>query len=514
MAKQYFGKHFTSFVVEFEKLFDDEELEKYKYFVLSPSIQRSYIKQMDLICDNLNKFLNGSRKIANDFLYNYLSLKKSIDSHYMSKSSFINFLISNIYNPALVDACDEYVNGNYDESIYDDFIKTVSTKNASGLIKIKEETLFTHEHIKTLYQISIMIQLFLPMTLHYLTTNKCSTTNEIKYFINEVVEEIFKIIKQSKNMDLYSKLYVFVAKMVRDTEKSDRLGWVRQSMFGETQDSVVEEVILKLLISMIPKFDFDNNIINYMSSVTRSTIEHTLRKKDPYEIGRLNIVEDSNDDFDNGNFDVESVENVNNRKDERKMFPRMFLTDATIEKIAKNNNIYISEDELAFYYNSITDKINELQKNLLCQVFSTDFSGSENIISCDKSQFTKLIIILFKLLKRKGLDELAYYVVAKKDSYMMNRYQPRALNKKLLASESYQNLIETKYRAVKSLFTDKFVDKKLSENPFIVNLMIILNNNFIFNVYGDPRNGTLMDKKDKEDLILEQLITVCRDMID
>ena len=513
---EYFKTQVTSFVVNFGSLFSNPELDNYKYFVLSSSLQRSYKEaKIKLIAKHCNTFLNGSKDIANKFMYNYLSLKKSIDTHFMDKSQFINLLISNIYTPEIVDRIGQFIDENYDNSIYDDFITTITRRNSNGQLRVAEETIFTHEHIRTLYQISIMIQLLFPVALHYLTINKYKGTMEIKYFLSEVVENLFKIIRQSREVDLYAKLYVFVAKMVKATEKSDALGWKRQAIFGGTKDAVIEESMLKLLISMIPQFDFNQNVMNYMSHVTKATINHTLRKKDPYEISKLNTnIEDSGDDFDNGNFDIESVENVRNRKDERIMMPRTFLIDPTIDKIAENNNIHVSEDEFTFYYNSITDKINEFQSNMLCQVFSKDFSGAENILSCDKTQFTKLIIILYKLLKRRGLDDIAAYLVAKKDSYMMQRFSPRALNKKLINNENYKELIETKYRAIKNLFTEKFVDKKLTENPFIVNLMIILNNNFIYNVYGDyDKNGTLIDKKDKEDVLLEQLITVCKTMI-
>ena len=85
----------------------------------------------------------------------------------------------------------------------------------------------------------------------------------------------------------------------------------------------------------------------------------------------------------------------------------------------------------------MADKINSFQANMICQIFAKDFGGTENIINCDKYQFTKLLIILYKLVKEIGLDDLASLLVAKKDSYLMNRLNARYINKKLLSNPLY-----------------------------------------------------------------------------
>lgn len=511
----FFKREGINFVVRFDKIFDNKEFEKFIYFILSSNTQRTYTTKVGMVCESLNDFLNFCDKtVRNEFLYNYFSLKKNLDTIFIKEDDFINHLVYNIYNPKLLDSIEKFIESKYDQSIYSNFIESVSEKDTKSGFKIPEETIFNHEHIKNLYQISLMIKLFLPIALHYATIQKYKSTSDIKILINKIAEKMFVLNSQKTNIDLYTKIYILITKIVETSEKSDSLGWSRQEIFGETKDSVIEDLLIKLLINVIPRFDFEQNIINYINYIIQVSIKHVIRKKDVFEAKISTMIEsDSTDGSDSGDFDIEAIENTTNKKDERLIIARNFLTDPTIDKIMQNNNIYITEDEFTFYFNSIDDKINSFQANMICQIFAKDFGGTENIINCDKYQFTKLLIILYKLVKEIGLDDLASLLVAKKDSYLMNRLNARYINKKLLSNPLYLELIDTKYRAVKSIFLEKFSDKKIAENPFIINLMILFNNNFVYNEFLGNKNGMIIDKKEKEDLIIEQFLTLCKVMI-
>lgn len=503
--KEYFKKNLSNFQVRFDKLFENDEYAKYNNFILSVSTQRSYALKIDFICRNINEFLNIFD--PSKFLYQYFSLKKNIDEIKLDKEQFIDYLIENIYTSEIMDEANKYVEMKYNPEIYDSFIRTVMN-NKSG-IKVSEENIFDHIHIKTLYSVSIMIQLFLPMALHYLTINNYKVTAENKQFINNLAEKIFERVKLVTGMDIYAKLYKSVYKSIKTTENSDSVGWSRQAIFAETKESVVEDVLSKLLITIIPQFDYDRNVMNYVTSIVNKSIEHALRTKDKYD-AKVSSIDDSNVENDNGSTDVESVENIKNKKDEMISMPRKFLVDPTIDKLIENNNIYISDEEYAFYYNSF-DNILKHQKNLVMQVFAKDFGGEENISNITKAQFIKLVIILYKILKRKNLNELASILVAKIGSYRMNRFNSKYLNKKLLENELYINLLNTKYKAFKNMFLKKFVDKKINDNPFINNIITMVNNDFYYNEFNDPRNGKLiLDKKDdKEDILINQLLIMC-----
>jgi len=105
--------------------------------------------------------------------------------------------------------------------------------------------------------------------------------------------------------------------------------------------------------------------------------------------------------------------------------------------------------------------------------------------------YSTLVLIADNYLRRLGNLVIADFLVAKSDSISLaQRWGGKSSQKRLVEDERYINLVNDKYRFIKS---------KVAEDNFILaDVTSLVNSNFIRNKYGDPRNGSIVSHTDDE----------------
>lgn len=508
----YFKVNGKTVVIDFDKIFGDQELAVFNTFHMVHKSKRFYADNASIFVEGCNKILSKDKELAEALLYQYLLLKRGIDGKKFGTNynSFINILISTLFtyqpfngNMSILDLIRKYV----DEE-YVDHIDPTYEINAA---KYEQSIMFFKRHYKILFQITSLSYFVIPICIHYVYKNP-EIDMDADTFIYIVIMELMGIIKYADEEDIeptniYNKLYRHVHKYISRAVLTDQQGMKRLEIYGTTTDSTVEMIMKKLITNILPKYKFNGDIMKFNQSVIRTSFEiYTLRKKDPIQTRCLINDTDSFADEENG---IDVFDRYNKPRDEKIIIYRKYLTSMTMDSIAKKHQITWSQDEFDWYFNTID--ITPLQIALVSQILSKEFEGSENIFGCSKSDIIKGIIILHKRMLRLNLVHLANHIVAKKTSTILSKCQMKSIIKKIQNHPLYNQVIDERYKFIKEMFINKMMAKSDKNHPIIELMKMLLNETYMYNGFKDPDNGKVIPKN--EDILLNEVLNIYQLMI-
>ncbi|MGL4950074.1 MAG: hypothetical protein ACRC5M_06800 [Anaeroplasmataceae bacterium] len=475
---QYFKTCLKNVLVEFENYFDDQSASDYDEFFMSIACKKTYSRIADMIVKSNNTVLNIDHELSDIFITTYFTIKYSIDrGEYENKrpETFINDLVSLLFPVNFVDVLIKYVDKHYNTNI-DENMDLDSHRYDKG-------TTFLDRHYKVLYLISTMSRLVIPMVTHYIYNKK--NMEDINGFIMNVFMALFKLAQAGTDMEIYSKLHLFVHRAVSRTQFTDAIMWDRMRILGITPENVIEDTINKLITNVIPKYDFAQNIMNLNTVVIRkSVMSYTLRKKDPYTLFSLSSNEGKSNDEDSILTEVEIFDSYNTQRDESVLIFRKYGTSRDISVIIAREGIDVTQEEIDFYKKS--KRYHDLQKTAIYYVFSRYFSGIENIIGgCKKEDWIRLIIVLKKMLDRVGLSYLSEFISAEKIEFSYKRLS-KNIDNTINEDPLYKEIKEKKYGHVQGMFEKKDYIKSM--------IISIFNNTYTYNSYNNPMNGQYIIK--------------------
>ena len=515
---EYFQEKNKNIVIEFDKIFRDPNMISYDIFRLAIGKKRVYSMMAKSICSDNNLILNLDKKVADGVIYSFFNIKKAINDGMFVKidtdkdltnygqnakrdfgkyENFINFLVSNLFTKEFVDLVKKYVDDNYllkvDES--------ESEKYATG-------TTFNNEHFKLLYVISILTKFAIPLCTHYIHVNSDKHI-EVYSFMYTIFNSIFKIVVIDSNcVDLMNKVYQYVDRIVRRTESSNKLIWDRFPMYNDTRESIIDELVIKIVTTIIPKFQLDRSIISLITVVARDTVTlYKIKAKNPYDCFKINDNDSSADDEDKLS-ESDIFDLYYRPQDETILIFNRYANDDAVESIARRNRIEFDRNEIEFYKKNY--KIHNFTVNLVTQVFARFFSGTSNVRSCNHEQFIKLVVLLVKKMKDLDINYLPDFVTANRESYSFIRMPSAGILKCLKNNFDYTELIEMKYRFVRNVFDIKTTTGD-NRNPIKDTIVSLVHNDYRYNGYGNKLNGEKIPIDEAK--VIKDVLAVYKKMI-
>lgn len=519
MDTNFFTEKNKNIVIRFDELLRDEKLNVYNLFRMTIGKKRVYATYANTMCKDNNKILSLDPNVAQQVIISYFNIKKSIDNKLFTKvddekdlskygvdarrdfgkyENFINFMISTLFTPAFINVVKNYVNKHYKNFVDEE----ASESYAPG-------TTFTNEHFKLLYTISILTKFAIPLCTHYIYVNSDKNI-EVYSFMYTVFDAIFKIVTVDSNCNnLMDKLYQYVDRIVRRTESSNKLIWANFPVYNDTRESIIDDLVVKIVTSIVPKFDLKQSIINLVTVVSRQSVgRYKIKAKNPFDCYRINDNDNSNDDEDalseSDIFDM-FYRNI----DESILILNRYGNDDAIDTICRRNNIVISEDEFLWYKNHY--KLHNFTVKVVTMVFARFFSGSINVRSCTFDQMIKLMIVLVKKMRDLGINYLPHFVTAIRESYTFTNMPSAAILKNLKNNIDYIQLIEFKYKYIQSVFEIKTTASD-ENNPIKDMIVSLIHNDYVYNEYGrDDINGKPIQISD--DKIINDVIQLYKKMV-
>lgn len=452
----------NSLEINFSRYFNlDKEYDFINTFNLSK--KRAYCNKIELIVEYVNGLLKDY-KYLDKFMFKYLYLKFAVDNGRYTledEETFINDVYHLLFTKSFIAHIKKYTEEHY--------AMDIDSKEIENL-KYNKVLQFSDTHCKILHNISLSIKVIIPIILQF-AYNNFGRENPTDYLILSF-ERLFEIF--SPDVDMFAKLWESVYSRVVVTKNSDKTFWNYTEILGISVNSLTTDIVKKLMVDIIPKYVYDQNLVSLNHVIINNNIDYTFRFNFPINLKQMNLTE-----TDEGITDFDKLTINTARIDEGAVSLNRVNISSTITKLKKKFNVEIDNDELNFYIKNLTR--NDLQSSLVFLFFGKYFGSSNILRQANRIQYTTVLVLMKKVLEEKNFKYIPQILSSKIN--VIN--EKSTLNKKILMdiidSEEYNYIISNNYN---------HTNTNMIEGNIIIKLIAtFLNNKFIINEYLNKENG-------------------------
>lgn len=497
--------------IDFGKLLNEPDSENLKLISYFKIRKKSYQNINNLICETLKREIESKDSLEFCTLYINISYKiKSLGNKYLYKD-FLSDIYDLAHHKVIVNYINDYIKKEYNENMDE------KTNETSKKKKINEELQFTDQHCKIIIAASEAIKTVIPLVCDYienvikeypemydesLVNDKRKITPSMFY---EIVVQIINLY-QPDDVNILNKIYRFIYSRIIATQYSDKVIWSKLNDKIESIESKTNEYYIDILISIIPKVDPKQNIVNLFHAVTNKKLEIEFHDKYVINFKSINM----NQVDSNGLTEYDKFNNNILKKDESKLL----LYNNTIEEYINTHikNKYVTQEEIDFYKKSL--HINEAQTHILCSFYSKKIESFNIIKATSKNYYYYLIIYLYKYLIKQGNLVMADILLSnpiKNERKLSISSKNNKINDIIVNCKEYKSLIENKFKYI----NDVFQTRNNTIVDFIGRLSVTKFEKILS--YEDYKNNKLLNEENKildykiEDLALAyiQFINYC-----
>lgn len=495
------------FIVFFEKLFktENDKIKIYDRFFIKKG---SYEKQLEVITKYINffmKFYDAENEMASA----YLKIKYALDKDKLFNEDNPDQLIDLIYELMFTDSMVQKINQMVEDNYLDDIETSDDPKKYSGKEKKHLESLeFTNQHIKILLRISFGMKVISPILFHYISINVIKLDRDTDMIYN-FYRKLFDIFSDGVNM--YNKLFVYVKAKVLESKSHNALMFEQRDILGSDEYLVIHQFLKKVLISEnMVKYKFNDhydpktkkykeNIIGFNKTIIKYQLMYFL--KDQYSKTLTEVTSVKNTDGLSG---MDKMEMNMSKLDEGKIILAEVGNKIEIERIVKNNDFGITEEEIDYYVKNHNPS--ELQVELVYNYWGKNFGSYRNTSLIDRRDYIRLLLILKKrLLLQSGVESEDGFSCNAKLPYILTGNLQDKVNTRIIRNNKFVGKINEAY------LYEKLKEKKYSnlckiKPDYILSLLSqIINTTFTYVVYEDEE---LLGKEIEynEDKISDELL--------
>lgn len=378
---------------------NDEEKKSLDYFVMNP--KRSY--NSDETRSHICRYLNYFEKYYDhdkELLMIMYKIKISMDYfHSYSKESFmddVNRYIIRNFN--LTRKIRRFVDDNYLMSLSSNNNKTPNLQ-------------FENRHAKILYEISLLMNIYIPLATHYMYIHGIRQSEDIHKFMLKLFDMCNTKYKQERNIDIYNKIYETALSVVNKSKNPDKLLWDKNLIRGNNTTTHTKDSVYDIILQIMPKYSFDRNVINFNYFSNRQALRFRITDI-AYEFPFSKLSSSKRDSDQNSEYD--RYEARLNKKDEALAMQNKVSAEQTVNKIEALYGPF-SKEEIEHYRHKLTRDgapvINALQKQLVGYMYYKDFGDPITLNAIrNQTDYIKLIIAAKRILKESGMVILPYII--------------------------------------------------------------------------------------------------------
>lgn len=234
------------------------------YFVMRTKRSYNSDETRSHICRYLN-FFEKYYDINKELLMIMYEMKILIDyNRDYSKENFmtdINRFI--IRNPSMGKKIRKFVNDNYKMNLSSNNNKTPNLQ-------------FTNQHAKILYQISLMSNMYIPLSTHYMYIHGIKHSSDIQDFMLELFSMCVQKYIDEEGVNIYNKLYETSTSVVNKSKNPDKHLWEKNAIRGINTTSHTKEAIYDIILQIMPKYTYDKNLINFLYFSNRKSLQYKI----------------------------------------------------------------------------------------------------------------------------------------------------------------------------------------------------------------------------------------------
>ena len=391
---ELFGDHNTSG--------DNEQAKQLDYFAMHSKRSYNSDETRDHICQYMNYF-EKFYDTDHELLMIMYKIKIAMDSiKTYSEDNFmadINRYI--IRNTNLTFKIRRMVDDNYSMSLSNNNNKTPNLQ-------------FTNRHAKVLYEMTILMNMYVPLATHFMYINFIKGTPEIQRFMLRLFDMCMIKYEEERGIYIWDKLYETATSVVNKSVNVDRQLWDKNLVRGVNPVTHVRESVIDAIIQITVKFRFNKNVLNFLYYSNRQCLRFRIREMS-YEFSFSRLSESKKDSDYRSELDRYEAHLV--KKDESIALQNKVAAEQTVQNII-NRYGPITDEEVDFYRMRLTldgqPLINHLQASLIGYAFYKDFGDPMNFMAIrNNTDYIKLIICAKRIYKNAGMVLLPYILSAK-----------------------------------------------------------------------------------------------------
>ena len=239
---------------------DNEQAKQLDYFAMHTKRSYNSDETRDHICRYLNyfeKFYDTDKelllimykiKIAMDYIKTY-SVDNFMDdvNQYIIKNKELTFKIRHM--------------------VEDNYLMILSTNNNRT-----PNLQFNNRHAKVLYEITILMNIYVPLATHFMYINFIRTSQDIQQFMLRLFDMC--IIKYEKEQGIYifDKLYETALSVTNKSVNVDKILWSKNLIRSTNPTTHVKDSVIDSIMQIMVKLIFTKNIINFLYYSSRQCL--------------------------------------------------------------------------------------------------------------------------------------------------------------------------------------------------------------------------------------------------
>ena len=229
----------------------DDSRKSLNYFAMSTKRSYNSDETRVHICQYLNYF-EKFYDFDKELLMVLYKIKVSID--YIKSYSKANFMDDiNRYiirNFKLTCKIRHFVDDNYN-------MKLSSNNNRTPNLQ------FNNEHAKVLYEISLLMNMYIPLATHYMYIHSIKKSPDIQDFMLELFDMCMVKYEQERGIYIYDKIYETAVSVVNKSKNPDKALWEKNQIRGNNTTTHTKDSVVDIILQIMPKYSYTKNIINF-----------------------------------------------------------------------------------------------------------------------------------------------------------------------------------------------------------------------------------------------------------
>ena len=403
---------------------DKEENKDLNYFILSG--KRAYNGEITrLHCEHYINYFEKFYDPDGELIAIYSNMKYLMDYEKdYTKDRFMNDLYRYILkSPDILTKVAMMNNDNY-------IPLSVSYKNV-----INPALQYDNKHCKILMEISILMDLMIPLITHFIYVNNIKDPNDF-------ILEIFDVLLHKYDVDIYNKLYETAISIISKSADHDDVGlWEQQDIRSKNKTTHAMESVINIIINIMPRYCFNGKIVYLnLSSIKTTTAFQVVEIG--YEYDFINLSSSRRDEENVSEFD--KFESFLVKRNEALYLQNKVNSQETMKNLELMFGAF-SDEEIQFYLDTLGDEIfNSFQKVLVFNLFYKYFGVPESAKAINNIDYIKLLLMARKILEANNMIILPYIISGKVERLVTRSNINKKEFIKLTSSDIYKR-IEAKY---------------------------------------------------------------------
>lgn len=422
----------------------DDEKKSLNYFAMNTKRSYNSDETRNHICKYLNyfeKFYDNDKEL----LMIMYELKLQIDyfPNYSQKQLLNDINRYIIRNNSLTYKIRHFVDDNY-------LMKLSSNNGRTPNLQ------FNNNHAKVLYEISLMMNMYIPLATHYMYIHGIKLSTEIQKFMLGLFDLCMVKYEEERGIYIYDKIYETATSVVNKSKNSDKLLWEKNQIRGNNTTTHTKDSVIDIIMNIMPKYSYNNSIINFNYFSNRQCLKFKITDiRYEYPFCKMSSVKRDADQ----NSEYDRYEARLNKKDEALSLQNKVAAQQTVERIEALYGPF-SDKEINHYKSKLTRDgapiINSFQKQLIGYLYYKEFGDpiTMNAIR-NHTDYIKLIIAAKRILEGIGMTILPYIISGK----VIRVATRKIINKRDMVSMKNDPL----YEQIKLKYNNPKIEQKIWE---------------------------------------------------